>query len=72
MSERVVYNDYAIGSADKIPLHLYVMPAASLITDAKARNRVFEEVLRFSMDKDTPLVADPGARQIIARGGQAA
>ena len=48
------------------------MPAASLITDAKARNRVFEEVLRFSMDKDTPLVADPGARQIIARGGQAA
>ncbi len=51
LSERVVYNDFAIGSNDDIPLHLYVMPAASLITDAKARNRVFEEVLRFNMQK---------------------
>ena len=52
LSERVVYNDFAIGSDDDIPLHLYVMPAASLITDAKARNRVFEEVLRFNMQKN--------------------
>lgn len=58
LSERVVYDDFVIGSTDDVPLHLYVMPAASLITDAKARNRVFEEVLRFSMDKDAPL-ADP-------------
>lgn len=49
LSERVVYNDFVVGSADEVPLHLYVMPSASLITDAKARNRVFEEVLRFNM-----------------------
>jgi hypothetical protein len=47
LSERVVYNDFNIGSSNDIPLHLYVMPASSLIIDAKARNRVFEEVLRF-------------------------
>lgn len=57
LSERVVYDDFVIGSADDIPLHLYVMPAASLITDAKARNRVFEEVLRFNMTKDAPSIA---------------
>lgn len=49
LSQRVVYNDFNIGSQKKIPLHLYVMPAASLITDARARNRVFEEVLRFNV-----------------------
>lgn len=49
LSERVVYDDFVIGSSDEIPLHLYVMPAASLITDAKARNHVFEEVLRLNM-----------------------
>lgn len=54
LHERVVYNDFVIGSADNIPLHLYVMPAASMIMDAKARNRVFEEVLRFNMDKGSP------------------
>lgn len=54
LSERVVYNDFVIGSSDEVPLHLYVMPAASLITDARARNRVFEEVLRFNMDQDLP------------------
>jgi len=54
LSERVVYDDFVIGASDDIPLHLYVMPAASLITDAKARNRVFEEVLRFNMDKEMP------------------
>lgn len=35
LSERVVYADFAVGSGDNIPLPLYVMPAASLITDAK-------------------------------------
>jgi len=54
LSERVVYDDFDIGENDHIPLHLYVMPAASLITDAKARNRVFEEVLRFNLDKNAP------------------
>lgn len=52
LSERVVYNDFSIGSAIEVPLHLYVLPAASLIADARARNRVFEEVLRFSVDKN--------------------
>lgn len=47
LSERVVYNDFAIGKENEIPLHLYVMPAAALIKDAKARNRIFEEVLQF-------------------------
>lgn len=59
LSERVVYDDFVIGSGDDIPLHLYVMPAASLITDAKARNRVFEEVLRFNMVQNAPVVATP-------------
>ena len=54
LSERVVYNDFSIGTMDDIPLHLYVMPAASLLTDAKARNRVFEEVLQFNVEKSTP------------------
>lgn len=48
LSERVVYNDFVIGEANPIPLHMYVMPASTLIADAKARNRVFEEVLRFN------------------------
>lgn len=51
LSERVVYDDFEIGQADDVPLHLYVMPAGSLITDAKARNRVFEEVLRFNVEE---------------------
>ncbi|MBB6308680.1 ATP-binding protein [Xanthobacter tagetidis] len=54
LSERVVYNDFVIGSRGGVPLHLYVVPAASLIVDAKARNRVFEEVLRFNMDEKAP------------------
>jgi len=51
LSERVVYDDFVIGLQDDVPLHLYVMPAGALIADARARNRVFEEVLRFNMDK---------------------
>lgn len=59
LTDRVVYNDHVIGLADDIPLHLYVMPAASIITDAKARNRVFEEILRFNMDRSLSFVVDP-------------
>lgn len=47
LSERVIYNDYSVGANSDIPLHLYVMPATALIKDAKARNRVFEEILQF-------------------------
>lgn len=49
LSERVVYHDFLIGSQGSVPLHLYVMPSAALIKDAKARNRVFEEVLQFEI-----------------------
>lgn len=59
LSERVVYNDFVIGQDNNIPLHLYVMPAASLIIDAKARNRVFEEVLQFNMVQDASAVGFP-------------
>lgn len=51
LNDRVVYNDFLIGSKSETPLHLYVMPASSLIKDAKARNRVFEEVLQFDVKK---------------------
>lgn len=51
LTERVVYNDFRIGVNGDIPLHLYVMPASTLIKDAKARNRVFEEVLQFNLKK---------------------
>lgn len=51
LTDRVVYNDFLIGSQREIPLHLYVMPASALIKDAKARNRVFEEVLRFDVKR---------------------
>lgn len=51
LHDRVVYNDYSIGSKMEIRLHMYVMPASALIKDAKARNRVFEEVLQFDMTK---------------------
>lgn len=51
LKERVVYQDFKIGANESIPLHLYVMPVTALIKDAKARNRVFEEVLRFNVDK---------------------
>lgn len=51
LTDRVVYNDFLIGSKSEIPLHLYVMPASALIKDARARNRVFEEVLQFDVKK---------------------
>jgi hypothetical protein len=65
LSERVVYHDFDIGPANEVPLHLYVMPAASLITDAKARNRVFEEVLRFNVEKSITSV--PSSAPAIAQ-----
>jgi hypothetical protein len=51
LTERVVYNDFSIGSKNEIPLHLYVMPASALIEDAKARNKVFEEVLQSDLKR---------------------
>ncbi|GAB7532701.1 ATP-binding protein [Pseudomonas sp. 3A(2025)] len=51
LGERVVYHDFLIGSDNSVPLHMYVMPSAALIRDAKARNRVFEEVLQFDMTR---------------------
>jgi Histidine kinase-, DNA gyrase B-, and HSP90-like ATPase len=49
LKDRVVYQDFKIGHSETIPLHLYVMPVAALIKDAKARNKVFEEVLQFKV-----------------------
>lgn len=49
LTERMVYNDFLIGTNSDIPLHMYVMPVTALITDARARNRVFEEVLKFDL-----------------------
>lgn len=51
LSERVLYKKYSIGTANEVPLHLYVMPASALLKDAKARNSVFEEVLQFNASK---------------------
>lgn len=67
LSERVVYDDFVIGSGDNIPLHLYVMPVASLISDAKARNRVFEDVLRFSLDRSARSHGSGGGVQEVAK-----
>lgn len=47
LSEPVFYKKYSLGEDNEIPLHLYVMPASALLKDAKARNRIFEEVLQF-------------------------
>jgi Histidine kinase-, DNA gyrase B-, and HSP90-like ATPase len=49
LKDRVVYQDFKIGNSEGIPLHLYVMSVAALIKDAKARNKVFEEVLQFKV-----------------------
>ena len=48
LNERVVYNDFPVFNENKIPFHMYVMPPSALVRDAKARNRVFEEVLRLN------------------------
>ncbi len=49
LSEKVLYNDYSVGLGNEIPLHLYVTPVSALLKDAKARNRIFEEVLQFNV-----------------------
>lgn len=49
LNDRVLFNDFDIGPEESVPLHLYVMPASALVKDAKARNRVFEEVLQLSL-----------------------
>ena len=46
LNEKVVYQDFRIGPNDSISLHLYVIPPLSLIKDAKARNKVFEDLLK--------------------------
>lgn len=51
LSDRVLYHDFEVGTDTNIPLHMYVMPASALIKDAKARNKVFEEVLRFNVEE---------------------
>lgn len=53
IGERILYQDFKIGSADSVPLHQYVMPASSLVRDAQARNRVFEKVLQLRVNADT-------------------
>jgi hypothetical protein len=52
LSDRMVYNDFLVGRENEVPLHMYVMPASALIKDAKARNKVFEEVLRFDVGEN--------------------
>lgn len=59
LSERPVYDGFVIGSDDNMPLHLYVMLAALLITDARARNKVFDEVLRLNMNQEPPASTAP-------------
>jgi hypothetical protein len=52
LEERVMYNDFPIGDSGSVPLHLYVMPASALIDNAKARNKVFEDILKFNVEED--------------------
>lgn len=51
LSDKVVYHDFSIGADSEIPLHMYVLPVSAIIKDAKARNKVFEEVLRFNIEE---------------------
>jgi hypothetical protein len=44
--ERIVYQDFRIGKEQTVPMHQYVMPMSALLKDAKARNKVFEDILR--------------------------
>jgi hypothetical protein len=45
-SERILYNDFEIGKKYNIPMHQYVMPISALLTDAKSRNKLFEDILK--------------------------
>lgn len=49
VGEKILYQDFRIGPSETIPLHQYVMPAASLVRDARARNQVFEDVLQLQL-----------------------
>lgn len=49
IGERILYQDFKIGLDDSVSLHQYVMPASSLIRDARARNKVFEQVLQLQI-----------------------
>lgn len=44
--ERIVYQDFRIGKDQTVPMHQYVMPMSALLKDAKARNKVFEDILK--------------------------
>lgn len=50
LGDKVLYQDFRVGLNDSVSLHQYVMPASSLIRDARARNRVFEEVLQLQLE----------------------
>jgi len=49
VGEKILYQDFRIGPSETIPLHQYVMPASSLVRDARARNQVFEDVLQLQL-----------------------
>jgi hypothetical protein len=49
VGERILYQDFRIGPTENVPLHQYVMPASSLVRDARARNQVFEDVLQLQL-----------------------
>ena len=49
VGEKILYQDFRIGPSETIPFHQYVMPASSLVRDAKARNQVFEDVLQLQL-----------------------
>ena len=45
-TDRILYQSFKTGTSGETPLHLYVMPPTALLKDAKARNKVFEDILR--------------------------
>lgn len=50
IGEKILYQDFRIGPSETIPFHQYVMPASSLVRDARARNQVFEDVLQLRLE----------------------
>ncbi|MDE2430850.1 MAG: hypothetical protein KGM99_19190, partial [Burkholderiales bacterium] len=46
MDTRIVYRDYKIKARGDMPFHQYVMPINAILKDAKARNKVFEDILK--------------------------
>jgi Histidine kinase-, DNA gyrase B-, and HSP90-like ATPase len=47
-NERILYQDFKIGSNESVLLHQYVMATTALLQDAKSRNKVFEDILRLN------------------------